>query len=157
MMRHVAASPRARRGLLVAGLAMMALAGVIVVIAFQPATANALGYALPRANGLPSQFSYQNIIYRAPDYCAGDSSCDPARAARATEPSLRAQGLWPLKQVALLPALFSASRQILEPVNDPSMTGANTPYASDVTPLTLYIADPATPGAYILYTRGGGP
>ena len=158
MMRRVAAAPiRTRRAVLTAGLAMMALAGALVVIAFQPATANNLGYALPRANGLPGQFSFDNMTYHAPDYCAGGDGCDPARAARDTEATLRAKGIWPLKQVALLPTLFGSSHPILEPVNDPSMIGAGTPYASDVTPFILYIADPATPGAYILYTRGGGP
>ena len=158
MMRHLAAAPtRARRTVLIAGLAMLALAGALLVIAFQPATANRLGYALPRANGLPSQFSYQGLTYHAPDYCAGASSCDPARAKRDTETTLAEKGIWPLKQVALLPTLFGASHPILEPVNDTFFSDADTPYSSNVTPLFLYIADPAMPGAYVLYMRDGGP
>jgi hypothetical protein len=56
-----------------------------------------------------------------------------------------------------MPTFFGASHPILEPVNDPSMKGVGTPYASDVTPLMLYIADPDTPGAYVMYMRPGGP
>jgi hypothetical protein len=60
---------------------MLALAGVVLAAALQPATADRFGYALARPNGLPNHFTYQNKTYSAPDYCAGGSSCDPARAA----------------------------------------------------------------------------
>jgi hypothetical protein len=136
---------------------MLALAGLLIIVALQPATADRFGYALARPNGLPGQFTYQDMTYHAPNFCAGGASCDPARATRETQTSLQTKGLWPLKQVAMLPTLFGASHPILEPVNDPSMKGAGTPYASGVTPFTLYIADPTSPGAYVLYTRLGGP
>jgi hypothetical protein len=157
MRRLAVADPRSRRALLIAGVVMMALAGALVVFAFQPATANRLGYALPRANGLPSQFSYQGMTYHAPDYCAGASSCDPARAKRDTETTLAERGIWPLKQVALLPTLFGPSHPILEPVNDAFFSDADTPYSSAITPLFLYIPDPATPGAYVYFQRDGAP
>lgn len=136
---------------------MLALAGLLIMAALQPATADRFGYALARPNGLPSHFTYQNKTYHAPAYCAGGSNCVPARATRETQASLQAKGMWPLKQVASLPTLFGASQPILEPVNDPSMAGAGTPYASDVTPFVLYIADPTNPGAYIMFMRDGGP
>jgi hypothetical protein len=148
---------RPRWLLLVAGLAALALAGALIMAALQPTVADRFGYALARPNGLPGQFTYQYKTYHAPDFCAGGASCDPARASRETEASLQAKGLWPLKQVAMLPTLFGATHPILEPVNDPSMAGAGTPNASDVTPFLLFIPDPASPGAYVMYTRDGGP
>ncbi len=156
-MRHHGATGRPRWPLLAAGAALLTLAGLLIVAALQPAVADRFGYALARPNGLPGHFTYQNMTYHAPAFCAGGSNCDPARAARDTQASLQAKGLWPLKQVALLPTLFGSNHPILEPVNDPSMKGAGTPYASDVTPFVLYIADPASPGAYIAYVRDGGP
>jgi hypothetical protein len=103
---------------------MMALAGAILAAALQPAMADRFGYALARSNGLPGHFTYQNLTYSAPDFCAGGAGCDPTRAARMTEDALRAQGQWPLKQVASLPTLFGASHPILDPINDLSMSGA---------------------------------
>ncbi len=136
---------------------MLVLAGLLIMAALQPTVADRFGYALAHPNGLPGHFTYQNMTYHAPAFCAGGGSCDPAQAARETEAGLRAKGLWPLKQVALLPTLFGSNHPILEPVNDPSMKGAGTPYASDVTPFTLFIPDPTTTDAYIEYTRDGGP
>ena len=156
MMRRNGAAWRPRWPLVV-GVALLALALLaLIAVTLQSATADRFGYALARPNGLPGQFTYQNMTYGAPNFCAGGSSCDPARATRETEATLQAKGLWPLKQVAMLPTLFGASHSILEQVNDPSMKGANSPYASGVTPFTLYIADPAAPGSYVLYMRGGG-
>lgn len=142
---------RPRWLLLAASLIMLALAGATFAVALQPATADRFGYALARPNGLPGHFTYQDRTYVTMGYCAGDSSCDPVRARRVTERALRTQGLWPLKQVALLPTFLGANHPILEPASDPSLAGAG------VAPTSLFIADPAASGVYVVYTLSGGP
>lgn len=142
---------RPRWLLLVASLIMLALAGGAFVVALQPATADRFGYALARPNGLPGHFTYQGRTYVAAGYCAGGASCDPARASRVTESALRARGLWPLAQVALLPTFLGANHPILEPASDPSLTGAGA------APTSLFVADPAASGVYVVYALSGGP
>lgn len=139
--------------LALAGVAVVALLGL--ALAAQPFAANAFGYALHGKDGLPDHFTYAGMRYGNPQLCAGASTCDPARAPRWTQTQLDQHDLWPLKQVTSIGTYFGASHPVYEPVNDPSMAGAGTPYASDVTPWMLFVPD--GDGAYFLYMRPGGP
>lgn len=124
--------------------------------AFQPAMANEFGYALPGMNGLPSHFSYAQTDYFNNHLCAGADLCDPEMASRWSHQRLSDSSLWPLKQVGTVFTLFGAAHPIMEPVNDPSMAGAGTPYAGpDLTPFTLFVPDGS--GSYFEYMRMGGP
>lgn len=145
-----------RRKVVVFALAGMALATVLAFVgAAQPFAANAFGYALSGKDGLPDHFTYLNMRYGNAQLCAGASTCDPAKAERWTQTQLDQHGLWPLKQVTSIGTYFGAPHAVYEPVNDPSMTGAGTPYASDVTPWMLFVPD--GDGAYFIYMRPGGP
>ncbi|HEX8730417.1 MAG TPA: hypothetical protein VF725_00045 [Ktedonobacterales bacterium] len=147
----------ARRRWLALGLGLAALLALATVMALRPATANALGYALPGARGLPGHFTYQGVTYSNRDLCAGDSSCAGARATRWAQADFVRQDEWPLTTVGAIPTLFGPAHTIYQPGNDPSMSGAGGPNASDARPFTLFLEDPAAPGWYYLYQRPGGP
>lgn len=138
------------------GAAVVA-AMLTLILAAQPVTANTFGYALGREDGLPDHFSYVGTRYSNPRLCAGASTCDPTKAERWTQTQLDQHGLWPLKQVTTIGTYFGAPHPVYEPVNDPSMTGAGTPYASDLTPWMLFVPDGEADGAYFVYMRPGGP
>jgi hypothetical protein len=136
-----------------AGVALLAL--LALILAAQPFAANTLGYALRSKDGLPDHFTYVGMRYGNDRLCAGASTCDPAKAERWTQTQLDQHGLWPLKQVTTIGTYFGAPHPVYEPVNDPSMAGAGTPYASDLTPWLLFVPD--GDGAYFVYMRPGGP
>ena len=52
-------------------LAVGGLAGVLLLIALQPWTANHFGYALPGPRGLPYRLSYAGRDYSNAQTCAG--------------------------------------------------------------------------------------
>jgi len=143
------------RWLLIASAVVVLLLIVAGVVAMQPMAANAVGYALPGANGLPDHFTYQGVSYSNPDLCAGATTCQPQATHRWTQADLAGAGIWPLHQVATLPTLFGAAHPILEPVNDPSMLGAGGLYVGDAHPFVLFVPDGS--GAYFQYMRPGGP
>lgn len=146
-----------RRWTLAIGLGVALLVALGVIVALQPPTADLMGYALPSARGLPGHFTYQGVTYSNAGLCAGGSACANTQATRWSRTTLTANGEWPLRQVATLPTVGGASHAIYEPVNDPSMLGANGPYVSDAHPFDLFIQDPAAPDWYYLYQRPGGP
>lgn len=136
--------------------ALLALLAGVLWGALQPAMANEFGYALPGVNGLPSRIRYAQTDYFNHNLCAGDDACHPELASRWSQQHLSDSGLWPLKQVGTVFTLFGVAHPILEPVNDPSMAGAGTPYAgSDITPFILFVPDGS--GNYFEYMRMGGP
>jgi hypothetical protein len=147
---------RPRWGCILAFVLPLALLAGLLWGALQPAMANQFGYALPGVNGLPSHFSYAQTDYFNHDLCAGADSCQPERASRWSQQRLSDSGIWPLKQIGSVFTLFGAAHPIMEPVNDPSMAGAGTPYAgSDLTPFILFVPDGS--GSYFGYMRMGGP
>lgn len=147
----------ARRRWLTLALGLVALLALGIGVALRPATANALGYALSGARGLPGHFTYWGVTYSNAGLCAGDQACAGAQAPRWSQADFAAQGEWPLTTVGAVPTLFGAAHPIYEPGNDPSMRGAGGPYVGDAHPFTLFIQDPAAPGWYYLYQRPGGP
>lgn len=146
---------RWRWRLVVAAVGVVALAGIGAGVALQPGTANALGYALAVRNGLPNHFTYQGMPYSNVYLCAGSAACQPSHAQHWSQDDLDHAGIWPLKQVGSIFTLFGPAHPVLQPVNDPSMTGAGGPYASDVRPFVLFVPDDA--GSYFVYVRPGGP
>lgn len=147
---------RPRWGCILAFVLPLALLAGLLWGALQPAMANHFGYALPGVNGLPSHFSYAQTDYFNHDLCAGADSCHPENASRWSQQRISDAGIWPLKQVGTVFTLFGAAHPIMEPVNDPSMAGAGTPYAgSDLTPFILFVPDGS--GSYFGYMRMGGP
>lgn len=128
-----------------AALATSSLAGVLVVIAQQPWTANHFGYALPGPHGLPFRLSYAGRHYANEQTCAGDSWCRGSGPPPCmTAAQLWSYHYWHLQRTGSVATLFGSSRLVLR-----------APTPQGMTTMGLYV--PIDRDCYLAYTLEGGP